>query len=70
MNAPVIASQLTEAVRRLSPSADIHAVASGNQITVTLTPADALAIVDFVEDHSRSRTTPSPEQRSLFDQDA
>lgn len=77
MNVPVIAEQLVDAVRKLSPAADIKAMEAPSgmkqedtgKVWVMLDAADALKVIDFINDHQAPARI-NPDQGVLFDQDS
>jgi hypothetical protein len=75
MNAPVIADQLISAVRRISPAADISVEPdlTGDRpqmLIVRMGTSEAMALIDFIGEHTPSYGRPAPNQPSLFDQEA
>jgi hypothetical protein len=70
MNAPLIATQLVEALGKVSPGLRATSSASSvhkGQIVVLIDADDALRVIDFINDNTQTVTTVDPRQGQLFD---
>jgi len=70
MNVPVIANQLVDAVRKISPAADIKVVEQPFEeqaMWFTIGADDALRLIDFIEEHTAVPAMHNPDQGRLFD---
>jgi hypothetical protein len=69
MNTPVIATQLKDAVRKLSPAARIEVVEhpmDQNAMWFVIDVADAVKMIDFINDHI-AVVPADPNAPQLFD---
>lgn len=66
MNVPVIANELTAAVRTVSPAASLTAVVTADRISLSMDYHDAMRLIDFINDHQKPKVH-DPRQGQLFD---
>jgi len=70
MNAPVIAGQLVDALRKVSPGIRATASASSvhkGQIVMLIDCDDAIRVTDFINEKTVRPATVDPNQGTLFD---
>jgi hypothetical protein len=66
MNVPVIARQVADALQRVVPGTDLTSETfEEDRVRVTMNWRDALVLIDFIEEHKKTRR-PSQRQVSLF----
>ncbi len=66
MNVPVIANELTAAVRTVTPAVHMVASAHGDNVIIEMSYQDAMRLTEFLNDH-RTPKVPDPRQGQLFD---
>ena len=66
MNVPVIANELTAAIRTVTPAVHMVASAHGDNVIIEMSYQDAMRLTEFLNDH-RAPKIPDPRQGQLFD---